>query len=86
MVPSRASTPEERKKLLQQLEKLWNVPPDLRLGQLIYDAVHLWLISAGKPSGDHGISNAIFYVEDNELLAIIGEFVMRNYREPAEEA
>lgn len=75
----RASTPEEKRRLLEELEPLWNAPPDMRLGQLIYNAVNHWLGQNKKPRGSRHTSDAIFYIEDDDLLTTIALFVKDQY-------
>lgn len=75
----RAGTPEERERLLGELLGLWNVPPDLRLGQLIYDAVTEWAVRNKKPAASRDISRMIFYIEDDDLLTTIAAFVKEHY-------
>jgi hypothetical protein len=78
-VKGRAETPEDRERLLAELGKLWNIPPDLRLGQLIYNAVGFWLLKNNKPCKARDVSDAIFEAEDDDLLTTIAKYVMENY-------
>lgn len=78
-VPKRANTPEQRERLLGELLDLWNIPPDHRLGQLICNSVSFWLLENHKPATARHISDALFYIEDDDLLTTIAKFVMENY-------
>ena len=75
----RATTPEARHIILAEIEAQWNVPPDMRLGQLIYNAVGWWLLNNKKPAAARDISNKIFYIEDDDLMTMITAFVTEKY-------
>ena len=62
----RALTPEQKRALLDQLLAAWLEAPNLRLGQLIVNAV------GGRHLAD------IFYREDDDLLANVETFVTKN--------
>lgn len=75
----RADTPEERQRLLEELGKLWNIPPDLRLGQLLHNAVSHWLLENKKPCKDRDVADHLFSLEDDDLLTTVAKFVMEQY-------
>jgi len=75
----RASTPGEKHELIKTIESQWNIPPDLRLGQLIYDAVTYWNVKNKRPAAERDISRSIFYIEDSNLLAAVTLFVRDHY-------
>lgn len=78
-VKGRAETPEERERVLDELGRLWNVPPDMRLGQLVYNAVGYWLLENNRPAGARHIADAVFYLEDDDLLTTVAKFVTEQY-------
>jgi hypothetical protein len=55
-------TSELKKELLRTLAEMWELAPDLRLGQLV---AHLGFL--GENYVDHGLGD----IEDDELLAIM---------------
>lgn len=75
----RANTPEEKDRVLREMLHLWNVPPDLRLGQLVYNAVTERLVRNKRPAAGRDIGREIFYIEDDDLLTTIAAFVMNHY-------
>ena len=52
--------PERIENVLNRIRRLWHVYPDLRLGQLILNAV--------------GPDHDLFYVEDDALMAMIEDY------------
>lgn len=48
---------------------------ELRLGQAIYNAVFMSLKTAGKPHTDRDVMNALFNVQDRDLLRWLKEGV-----------
>ena len=62
-----ATTEEQRKHVLLQLEWIWRQFPDLRLGQLLVGA-----------SGNAANGNDIFYVEDQAMLLDLAAYVEKN--------
>jgi len=71
----RASTPAEKSVIMHDLETSWNVPADLRLGQLIVNAVSKHLKDTGQMCNDRAVSFALFYMEDEDLRDAIDKFV-----------
>jgi hypothetical protein len=59
-VAGRAWEPAMKKQILDRLEVVWDMNPDMRLGQMIANAIH-----------DH---TGIYYVEDFELADALEEF------------
>lgn len=59
---NRATTPEQKKKMLDRLLKVWLDCPHLRLGQLIIGKL---AYSCGRLESDP------FYVEDEEFIEIM---------------
>lgn len=78
-VKGRAETPEQRERFLEELRRLWDIPPDLRLGQLVYGAVTHWLLENKKPCKARDISDHLYSLEDDDLLTTIAKFVMEKY-------
>lgn len=75
----RANTPEEKQRLLEELTPLWITTGDMRLGQLIYNAVSEWCLVNKRPASARDISREIFYVEDDDLLTTVAAFVKDHY-------
>lgn len=65
---SRALTPEAKSELLGRLMLAWLTVPDLRLGQLIVNAI-------GRSDG---ADSHIFYAEDFDLLRAVESFAKRS--------
>ena len=65
-LPGRAQTPEQKKAVLDKLYQAWCDCPELRLGQLVDNAMCLYR-GASQPN--------LFNVEDTFLIEIIEEFV-----------
>lgn len=61
----RATTPEQKRVVIERLYECWLKQPELRLGQLIVNATY----EVHQRSGD------IFYVEDEELVKLVEDFV-----------
>lgn len=61
---NRASTPEQKREVIERLYAAWCEQPDMRLGQLIQNSV----------LGDI----AVFYVEDYRLIESVETFVMND--------
>lgn len=64
----RAITPEQKRVVVERLLAVWEKAPALRLGQLMECA-------RAKRKSHHHISDDFFYVEDEELAAILERFV-----------
>lgn len=75
----RANTPFEKSDLVEAIGELWTETGDMRLGQLIYNAVVHWNLRNKKPSASRDISRQIFYLEDDDLLTTIALFVRDQY-------
>ena len=67
--------PARISKLLQALEEAWHCDPDCRLGQLIVGATNF--------SGRKVVCPEVFYLEDEDMLRGIEEFVARRRKEKA---
>ena len=59
----RATSDGQRRAVVERVLDAWHSNPDLRLGQLISNACHLWRQSD------------VFYIEDEALVAALDEFV-----------
>lgn len=59
----RAITTEQKQLIIEQLYKIWLTIPELRLGQLIFNATH-----------NNQYHADLFYIEDFELIKIIEKF------------
>jgi hypothetical protein len=75
----RAVTGEQKKAVLKDLMAAWSIPPDMRLGQLIYNAVNELLVSKGFLASEKEVANFIFYVEDEKLALIVYQWVEAHY-------
>jgi hypothetical protein len=75
----RATTPEEKHEFLAGLETQWNVPQDMRFGQLIINAIGYHLRQNNLPTKWQDIDNAVFYTEDTDLLQIIKNYINGQY-------
>ena len=53
--------PKRISEILKRLEVVWKKYPDLRLGQLLIDVLHVR-------------NNFLFYIEDNKLIEEIEKF------------
>ena len=60
--------PERIPKTLFQIERVWECYPDLRLGQLILDAVD---------------AKQLYYMEDEQLIEYLFKFACQNFTAPA---
>lgn len=60
--------PDRIPKMLEEIKELWSHLPDLRLGQLIINAL---------TTGDHMICDP-FYVEDDPLVRCIRTYVVKH--------
>ena len=75
----RADDPNEQAAVLEELYLAWKIPPDMRLGQLIYNAVCWDLVETGQTASEHGIASRIFYAEDFKLADTVKRFVAEKY-------
>ena len=69
-IKSRADTVAKKNKIIDSLFQAWLNSPDLRLGQLIVNAIRL--------SKDANIP--LFYIEDSALETAITEFIDKNLK------
>lgn len=60
-IPGRAETPEQKRRVMEQVLAYWLANPKLRLGQLLQDAVDV--------RGQN-----LFYVEDDKLVEFLKSF------------
>lgn len=65
-LPKRAETPEQKQEVMDQLLQLWLKCPELRLGQLIDNAMYL---------NDDTFTPNLFSVEDFYLIEMLEKFV-----------
>lgn len=72
-------TAEQRHRFLMELEAHCNALPDMRLGQLIYNAVGFWLLWNKRAAAERDIAHALFYLEDDDLLTTVAKFLMEKY-------
>jgi hypothetical protein len=63
VLPGRAQTPQQKREVMEKLLAAWLKAPELRLGQLVDNAMYL---CAG--------SRTLFYVEDTFLVEIVEDF------------
>jgi len=75
----RAHTPAEKQRLLEELTPLWAASGDMRLGQLLYNAMNAWLVENKRAATARDMSREIFYVEDDDLLTTVAKFVKDQY-------
>ncbi len=59
--------------ILKRIEAIWLKYPDLRLGQIINNAIHFTDVKP-KPS----VSDRIYYIEDEELVTTIENWLGEN--------
>lgn len=71
----RASTHMEREQLLYDLMECWNCVGDMRLGQLLVNAMN----ATNYKDSFSDLGDFLFYVEDRVLLAVVREFVRDHY-------
>lgn len=71
----RPSTAAEKRDFVDTVTPMWITSGDLRLGQLIYNAVGYWLLKNKKPAAARNIADSIFYTEEEDLLLMIELFV-----------
>ena len=66
MIKDRAETPEQKKEVMNRILVAWLSKPELRLEQLIENALYL---------PNPGLRVCPFYVEDYEVVRICEEYV-----------
>lgn len=65
--------------LLDSIGEQWSDVPDMRLGQLIVNAVNYWCQQNGRSTNPRDMEREIFYAEDDDLLTTIAKFVQAKY-------
>lgn len=60
--------PKRIPKILKRLQKLWELNPDMRLGQLIEN------VFPNRPGMDEKYSRPMYYFEDEKLIGILEKF------------
>jgi hypothetical protein len=65
-IRGRAETPGEKRAIIERLYAAWLIMPDLRLGQLLENAV------PGSPA----LGSALYYCEDFELVDRLEKYCM----------
>ncbi len=79
MTEDRADTDGKKEAVTSHLLANWKIPPDLRLGQLVYSSVANWLTGKGQRAAERDIALALFYLEDAEIAAAVSVFVREKY-------
>jgi len=72
-IKGRANTPDEKRAILNRLLAMWCAYPDLRLGQLLDNAIHVRART---------LSVGMYQLEDNELIAAVEQFAKDHGSEP----
>lgn len=75
----RATTPEEKRIIMAGLEDAWNFPPDMRLGQLLVNAMTARQLDNKWPAKPADVLQGLFYIEDEDLLGVITQWVQEKF-------